>query len=309
LNKETADDVINFIKNNIQKEQILILNFHGGEPLLRFDLIKYIINKIRKTISHETMFGITTNGSLLTDEIIEFLSNNMNYNLSLSLDGNKDTQNKNRIQVESNITFETLLKYGKILQLKNDNLRVRMTYDRNNISDIYYNIKYLIDEGFRRIVSEANFFNDDWEEKDFDNIYKQFLKIKEYLYKHKLDSVTIHPINDDFICLSKCCAGHNYYTINAIGDIYPCTMVINDSTHYMGNVRTGIQEEKCEYINKINSKTISSCEKCGHKSHCMSYRCLLINYTTTGSYYSPNLVMCNLMNVKHKLAKSLYNLF
>lgn len=304
LSQKNTDNVINFIKNNIKEDQTLILNFHGGEPLLKFDLIKYIINKVKCDIPNESMFGMTTNGSLLTDDKIDFLLKEMTYDLSISLDGNEQTQNKNRIQVDDIISFDKLIGYAKKIQVQNNNLRIRMTYDKYNIPEIFNNIKYFVDNGFKTIVSEADFFSTEWENKDFEDIYEQFLKVRNYLKDSNISDVNIHPINDDFVCLSKCSAGHDYYTISSTGNIYPCTLVVNNPSLCMGDVLTGVKQVARDFIDKINSKEIDSCSTCTHNKFCMSSRCLLINYASTGSYYSPNLIMCNLMNVKHRLSKS-----
>lgn len=304
LSLKTADNVINFISYSIKEEQKLIINFHGGEPLLRFDTIKYIIQNVRTKIPNESIFGITTNGSLLTDDIIDYLAKNMKYRLSLSMDGNEYTQNYNRIQSSYHISFDTLLRYAEILRDKSNNLVIRMTYDRYNIAELFNNIKFFIDKGFKRIISEADFISKEWRNEDFDEIYAQFLKVKKYIYHKGLNDVTIHPVNDDFICLSKCDSGHDYYSIDCNGFIYPCTMVMNDEKHCMGDVINGINNNICSFIDEINEHNIDDCNSCVHKQHCISCRCYLINYASTGSYYSPNLVMCNLMNVKHRLALS-----
>lgn len=36
-----------------------------------------------------------------------------------------------------------------------------------------------------------------------------------------------------------------------------------------------------------------------------SVRCLFTNYVTTGDYYKPNLVECNMLNLKLKINKKL----
>jgi len=52
------------------------LNFYGGEPLLSFELIKQtisLLNNANKESGKKSDYSITTNGSLLSDEIIQFL--------------------------------------------------------------------------------------------------------------------------------------------------------------------------------------------------------------------------------------------
>ena len=53
------------------------LTFYGGEPLLAFDTIRAVVAQIElleKINKKNIRFSITTNGSLLTDDIIHFLN-------------------------------------------------------------------------------------------------------------------------------------------------------------------------------------------------------------------------------------------
>ncbi len=65
------------------------INFYGGEPLLAFDQISETVaylerlNRARKRKIH---YAITTNGSLLTEEILQFLDEHA-FSLLLSFDG------------------------------------------------------------------------------------------------------------------------------------------------------------------------------------------------------------------------------
>lgn len=65
------------------------INFYGGEPLLAFDRIQHAVNYIRdnsKGKSRHFQYCITTNGSLINDDILRFL-NHHKFSLLLSFDG------------------------------------------------------------------------------------------------------------------------------------------------------------------------------------------------------------------------------
>lgn len=102
MSESTAENVINFILKKFQEigAEKLIINFHGGEPLLDFDLIKYITSKFKERFNNSSkllLFGLTTNGLLLNDDNISFLSENMHWNLSVSLDGDILVNDQNRL--------------------------------------------------------------------------------------------------------------------------------------------------------------------------------------------------------------------
>jgi len=74
------------------------IEFQGGEPLLNFDLIKYIVEKaeqINKVENRDLQFVIATTLSLATNEILEYCRDHKIY-LSSSLDGPEELHNKNR---------------------------------------------------------------------------------------------------------------------------------------------------------------------------------------------------------------------
>jgi sulfatase maturation enzyme AslB (radical SAM superfamily) len=65
------------------------INFYGGEPLLSFRLIKEIVSFLEdknQELKKKPDYTITTNGSLLTEEILQFLSK-YKFHVELSFDG------------------------------------------------------------------------------------------------------------------------------------------------------------------------------------------------------------------------------
>jgi len=75
------------------------IEFQGGEPLLNFDIIKFIIEKsikINKKINKNLEFVICTNLILITDHILNYLKKYNNVYISTSLDGPDNLHSKNR---------------------------------------------------------------------------------------------------------------------------------------------------------------------------------------------------------------------
>src|ERR1700722_8900556 len=76
----------------------LKLEFQGGEPLLNFPLVKWIVAEAKRmNEAHEKQlaFVIATNLALLDDEVLEFCAQEDIY-LSTSVDGPEDLHNANR---------------------------------------------------------------------------------------------------------------------------------------------------------------------------------------------------------------------
>jgi uncharacterized protein len=76
----------------------LKIEFQGGEPLLNFPLVRFIVNEaecISSAAGKDVTFVVATNLAMLDDEILSFASDHHLY-FSTSLDGPADLHNRNR---------------------------------------------------------------------------------------------------------------------------------------------------------------------------------------------------------------------
>jgi uncharacterized protein len=81
------------------------VSFYGGEPTLAFELLKSIIPSIRKLFGKTALLNITTNGTTLTHEMIEFFIDN-EVILSFSLNGDQEEHNRMRVYPDGKGSFE-----------------------------------------------------------------------------------------------------------------------------------------------------------------------------------------------------------
>jgi uncharacterized protein len=89
------------IKSHLSKPQSgRTITFYGGEPLLEFDLLRHLIlyaeQYCQDIEKDKPMFSLTTNGTLLNDDIIHFLVEH-ECHVSISLDGDRESHNKYRL--------------------------------------------------------------------------------------------------------------------------------------------------------------------------------------------------------------------
>ncbi len=304
LTIETADAFIEFVKNNIAPQQKLIINFHGGEPMLNFGIIKHIIAKIKRELpDNPSDFGMTTNGSLLNDDDIDYIGKNMHFNCSISIDGKPETMKINRFCCNGKTDYELIEKNAEKLLKCNPNTRIRMTFDRLNTNKLAENICHFIDMGFKTIVPVADYYTDTWKCEDFAEITHQFETVKKYISENKIPDVKLDAISCEFSQLGRCTAGDDYYSIDVFGNIYPCTVLVGDNDWIIGDIYNGLKEEMLKKISDINDRELEECCDCEMYSYCTAVRCRFINYATSGDYYNPNPVTCNMMNVKVALCE------
>lgn len=96
MSTAVADRALDFVFRSPSKA--LKIEFQGGEPLLNFDLLKYVVlaaNRRNLDERRDLSFVIATTMSLLTDEILDFCAEHC-IDLSTSLDGPEQLHNSNR---------------------------------------------------------------------------------------------------------------------------------------------------------------------------------------------------------------------
>jgi uncharacterized protein len=125
----------------------IIIEFSGGEPLLAFSQINRLLDYIQDHYMQEPAwhnrirFGISTNGTLLNDEIKAWLTQHPEVSLSVSLDGTAQIHNHNRsnsyAQVAKHLDF--ILRYG---------LPVKVTLSPYSIQNCAQGFKHIHALGF-----------------------------------------------------------------------------------------------------------------------------------------------------------------
>lgn len=96
MTKEMADKSLDFVFKS--PSPAIKIEFQGGEPLLNFELIKYIVESAEvrnQIVNRDLAFVIATTLSLITDEILDFCKLHK-IQLSTSLDGPEGLHNSNR---------------------------------------------------------------------------------------------------------------------------------------------------------------------------------------------------------------------
>lgn len=109
---EIAKKGLNFFYSKIKdrKDKEISLGFYGGEPLLAFDTIQRIVEYSRKLFKEWVLkFKITTNGTLLSAEMINFFISNW-FSVTVSLDGPQSIHDAKRIFKNGKGTFDRIWK-------------------------------------------------------------------------------------------------------------------------------------------------------------------------------------------------------
>jgi len=147
-----ADKAIDFTFKSPSEN--LKIEFQGGEPLLNFDLIKYIVLNVEernKTENRNVQFVITTNLAFINDEILKFCSE-YHILISTSLDGPEDLHNKNRPRPGKNSYELTINGINKVKsQLGPDSISALMTTTKASLLRVKEIINEYISQNFNSI--------------------------------------------------------------------------------------------------------------------------------------------------------------
>lgn len=310
MNTKVEDKTLDIIKKMIleSNEDMHNIQFHGGEPLLNFRLIKRFVEEIEKVKGNSTIkYGMTTNGTIWNMEIEDFFrkyKDSFSGYISISLDGDGETHDKNRVYSNNIGSFDIALDTSKKLKSIFDWLRCRVTVAPNTVERLFENIKYLVDLGFKQIPIAFDLFSEEWNENHINIIEDQYKKTLEFWKESNLD-IEISVV-DDLIkgkeLLGYCSPSMHFYID---GLIYPCTFVVGEKDYNIGNIYEGINNKKVNEIIEISYHNNPDCEKCNNKKTCSSNRCKLINKIVTGDYYTPPTINCVLENIHIESKKKL----
>ncbi len=108
MKEETAFRVLDWLWHQRGRATVLNVNFFGGEPLLRFDLLKRAVAYARgleKPGSSRFQFSLATNATLVTDEITRYLKENR-FGINVGFDGPQAIHNRNRPLKEGSPSWE-----------------------------------------------------------------------------------------------------------------------------------------------------------------------------------------------------------
>lgn len=82
--------------------------FFGGEPLTNLAVVKEAVEYIERTWDGEYSLRMTTNGSLITEEIASYLQDH-HFQVSVSMDGDKASQDLTRVYQNNESTYQDVL--------------------------------------------------------------------------------------------------------------------------------------------------------------------------------------------------------
>lgn len=179
------------------------IKFFGGEPLLEFNLIRSIVeynNFLNKKIRYE----LTTNGTLLNEYMLNFFKKN-NFELHISIDGDKKTQTSERGKDSWGV-------FDKLNLKDKEEVIVNMVASPRTVHKFYGNFIFLFENGFKKFNILPAFFCD-WSEKQISIFHKELAKIAESVNHNGAYILNKDILQENYLF-------NDGYIIDYNGDIY-----------------------------------------------------------------------------------------
>ncbi len=310
MSYEVGKKALDFLIANSGNRVNLEVDFFGGEPLMNFQVVKDLVAYGRskeKEFNKKFRFTLTTNGMLLTDEVMEFANKEM-ANVVLSIDGRKEIHDFMRPTRNGKGSYDLIIdKFKKMAEMRHQtNYYVRGTFTHYNL-DFSKDVLHLADMGFKQISAEPVVAPDDMDyairEEDlpqlfeeYDNLAKEMVKREKegngFNFFHFMIDLTGGPCL--YKRLSGCGSGTEYLAVTPWGDLYPCHQFVGMEQFKLGNVDTGI--EKTDIVDEFklcNVYAKDKCKDCFARFYC-SGGCAANSYNFHGNLLDAYDIGCEL---------------
>lgn len=312
--------LIKFIRNYVQEDFVLEknihINFNGGEALLESNLLVAFTEEFKK--NNISSFSISTNFTKLNLKTLDYLIEN-NFIFQISIDGDKQTHDMMRVDMNGNGTFDTVLKNINKLRKRYPlytEIYYSMVVTADTVHNLFNNISFLFNEGFYNLICSYNAY-DRWTKKSYNIFSKELSKItKLYIQMYEQGyPVSIKLLTQsitDFLSgigKSECGACRDMIGILPNGDVLTCGAFIGapDFTkYYLGSIFTGINYELIStYLKAINSN-YALCERCVFAPRCHN-KCFACSYRCNGNMYEVPISLCEINKICIKQADIILN--
>lgn len=277
MKKSVAFKAVDYLFEHSYDANNIHISFYGGEPLLNLDLIRRVVDYAKdKFALKKISFSLTTNGSLINDECVDFFCRN-DFKVSISFDGPMHIQNKHR-KTANGIDGTFSIVYSNIRRIKDNN----PIFFNNNL----FFMPVVIDDEDYQVIKDfflsenissdkitplkANLNGVDYHysftrinnsslkytKMDSGNINEQAFNSLYNIYKNKSKISNIWHHN------GQCIPGVQRLFVDVDGSFYPCEKIIENPAFRIGSLFDGIKIETVEKMTNIGQLTEDDCKQC-----------------------------------------------
>jgi len=286
MSLETAKASVDFLLAQSQGRNAVHITFFGGETLMNFPLLKQVVDYARERTAAQGRrvdFSLTTNATLLTGEIIAFLSENA-IGVTVSMDGPPDLHDKRRLYKTGRGSYAVIEPRLRELIAKHRTraitARVTLTEGVTDVVRIYRHLKEdlgfhevgfapvtaspdqaygLSDTDMASVVGQFNALAQEWQDYALRGQMHGFTNVSETISELVQGVNKSHP----------CGAGLGLVGVGPGGDIAPCHRFADADSHTLGHISTGIDRDKqSDFLTRGHVGAKYDCQKCWARPLC-----------------------------------------
>ncbi len=293
LDEDVASDILKFICK--MPMDSVGIEFQGGEPLVRFDLIRKFHDDLKKNFPKHGKrldpFVIVSNLVMMDDDIAGFIMDN-NIGLCSSLDGPKELHDRQRSYFDGSGSYDDVVRWHDYFRGRGKNVNLLPTITGLSLK---YGARSIIDEYLMRGCNTVNFrpvymgakaksnaslhlapekYADFW----IDGVeYMAELTRKGTLVYDEFSRGLIRNMLGQvrgFMCARRPCgAGVSQLSFGVDGGIYACDMSKNVDEFRLGDARDSSYSDV--YLNSLSFLSNTSefqplCDTCVYSAFCPS---------------------------------------
>lgn len=314
----TGRAAIDFLISSSGRRRNLELDFFGGEPLLNFPLVRDLVaygEEQAKRHGKNLRFTLTTNGTLISDEVRQFL-NDKKMALVLSIDGRPEVNDHMRPFPGGRGSYAPVAAalLNMVASRGHRNYYVRGTYTAHSL-DFSADVRHLYSLGFREISLEPVVGGQGTDygitEEHLPALRAEYDRLAEFYLEclEKGDPFHFFHFNMSTYggpCLAKrvtgCGAGYDYVAVTPEGDLYPCHQFVGQEEFRLGNVQRGLtRPDISDKFSRANLYSKAECLGCWARFYC-SGGCHASAHFVNGSFLIPDHISCELQKKRIECA-------
>lgn len=300
----------------------IILEFIGGEPLLRSPLILQICDYFEDrlleypdsswVLNHK--YSISSNGVAYFDEDAKKLREQYGeiFSMAITVDGCKELHDSCRVFPNGEPSYDKAMAAALDQLNTYGNDSTKITLSPENISYVFEGVKNMYSHGFRYIHMNS-IFEEGWVVDDAIALYKQLKKVADWIKENNyqdniyfilFDTIKYSPETEEGKSKNWCGTTGDMLALDYKGDIYTCIRFMDSSLgnkqepYIIGTLEEGIgstepQRKRIDDLNKLTMKSQSTeeCLKCPIASGCSL--CTAYNYERFGTINKRATFICD----------------
>ena len=310
MDLETAKASVDFLLAQSAGRKAVHITFFGGETLMNFALLQQVVSYANEQAAAQGRavdFSLTTNATLLTPAIIDYLSENR-IGVTVSMDGPADLHDKLRVFSNGQGSYAMVEPRVRALiaghRTRPITARVTLTSGVTDVVRIFRHLKQDLgfqEVGFAPVTTSSNRLYAIGE-RGMDGVLEQFHQLADEYLEYALRgemhgfsnvSDTIAELYQGVNKSHPCGAGLGLMGVGPSGDIAPCHRFVDSDAHALGNLKTGVDREKqSAFLARGNINRKYDCHTCWARPLCAGgcHHEAFVRYGDTGH---PNLHYCD----------------